>query len=85
MNPQPGAYTEFRGRILKVWSSQVVEEETTGFMPGDVVKTDVKRGFVVQTGSGQLLLTEVQPAGRPRMSAAEFLRGYRITAGSQLG
>jgi methionyl-tRNA formyltransferase len=85
MNPKPGAYTEFKGRILKVWRSQLVDEEKTGFMPGDVVKTDVKRGFVVQTGSGQLLLTEVQPAGRPRMSAAEFLRGYRITAGTQLG
>lgn len=85
MNPQPGAYTEFKGRILKVWRSQVVDEEITGFMPGDVVKTDTKRGFVVQTGSGQLLLTEVQPAGRPRMSAAEFLRGYRITPGSHLG
>ncbi|MGB4042376.1 MAG: methionyl-tRNA formyltransferase, partial [Thermacetogeniaceae bacterium] len=61
MNPKPGAYTEFKGRILKVWRSQLVDEEKTGFMPGDVVKTDVKRGFVVQTGSGQLLLTEVQP------------------------
>lgn len=43
MNPQPGAYTEFEGRILKVWRSQVVDEEVTGSMPGDVVETDAKR------------------------------------------
>jgi methionyl-tRNA formyltransferase len=85
MNPQPGAYTELEGRIMKVWSSRVVDEENTDLSPGDVVKTDSKNGFIVQTGSGQLLVTEVQPAGRSRMSAAAFLRGYRITPGFHLG
>ena len=46
---------------------------------------DPKVGFSVETGQGQLFLTEVQPAGRQRMTAAEFVRGYRISPGMRLG
>ncbi len=85
MNPRPGAYTVFKGKTLKVWRALVVSEKAIGGEPGNVVALEPREGFVVQTGSGQLLLTEVQPAGRNRMSGAEFLRGYRISPGMRLG
>ncbi len=85
MNPAPGAYTFFRGRILKIWRAQVLPGDPGKFCPGQVTETDEKHGFIVQTGEGCLLIKEVQPAGRPRMSAAEFLRGYRLQSGTVLG
>lgn len=85
MNPKPGAYTVLKGgKTLKIWQSSI-NDETTGYVPGEVVESNPKSGFIVQTGSGQILLTEVQPAGRARMSAAEFVRGYNIAPGLRLG
>lgn len=85
MNPKPGAYTVLKGSILKIWRSQVNKDLLSGFLPGEVVDSNPKTGFSVQTGRGQIVLQEVQPASRPRMSAAEFVRGYRISPGLRLG
>jgi len=84
MNPKPGAYTVLEGKNLKIWSAEVIDSDTSGSEPGVVVELDKKAGPLIQTGSGSLLLTEVQPAGRKRMSGSEFLRGYRISPGMRL-
>jgi methionyl-tRNA formyltransferase len=44
----------------------------------------VRRGIVVGTGEGALLLLEVQLEGKRRMSAAEFLRGFTLPVGTAL-
>ncbi len=44
----------------------------------------VRRGVVVGTGKGALLLLEVQLEGKRRMSAAEFLRGFALPMGTAL-
>ena len=41
--------------------------------------------LVVATGSGALSLEELQPAGKRVLSAAEFLRGYRVQVGDRFG
>ncbi len=40
-----------------------------------------KGGIAVQTGAGILIVTEIQPPGGRRMSAAEFLRSPRLRPG----
>ncbi|MGB9792632.1 MAG: methionyl-tRNA formyltransferase [Thermacetogeniaceae bacterium] len=85
MNPQPGAYTLFKGNVLKIWGAKPVEGNSGQFMPGQVVDADPKSGFSVQTGDGRIVVTEVQPFGRKRMSSAEFVRGYKIYQGLTLG
>ncbi len=52
--------------------------------PGAVVDIDGDR-LLVQTGEGTLALTEVQPAGKRRMSGGEFQRGYRVEIGDRFG
>jgi methionyl-tRNA formyltransferase len=42
-------------------------------------------GFVLMTGDGCLLVLRVQPAGRKAMSAADYLKGYRLQRGNRLG
>ena len=79
LNPWPGTYTFRDGQMLKIWAAEVCDG-SYGAMPGTVVAVD-KNSFSVQTGSGVLRVTEVQPQGKRRMSAEEYLRGYRLEQG----
>ena len=46
---------------------------------------DTDLSFAVATGDGILVLEEIQPAGKRKMTSEEFLRGYTIQVGDQLG
>ena len=73
-----GAHTTFRGSRLKVWRSRVLD--TGPAAPG------LLEGLVVGTGDGGLELVEVQPEGRARQAAADWLRGLRPPpTGERLG
>lgn len=76
LTPWPGAFTYYEQegarRMLKVLRA---EPSTESGAPGTVVAAD-KRGIVTACGSGSLRLLEVQPEGRKRMSAQEFLSGH---------
>lgn len=89
MDPWPGAYTEHAGRAVKIWRVSVAAgDDPPGealIYPGQVTAVDKKEGFVVQAGVGKVLVREVQPQGKSRMSAAEFARGYRVVPGQTLG
>jgi methionyl-tRNA formyltransferase len=82
-NPMPGAFTEWQGGLLKVHRSRPVPGQRGE--PGAVLLADPRQGLVVATGDGALLLTEVQPAGKPPMEGSAFVRGYPIQAGDRLG
>ncbi|MBM7555508.1 methionyl-tRNA formyltransferase [Halanaerobacter jeridensis] len=86
MNPWPGAYTYKDEELLKLWDSEIYDETASSdFTPGTVVKTDDEQGIIVQTGEGQLLITQLQPANKSRMSATDYLLGYELEAGVKLG
>jgi methionyl-tRNA formyltransferase len=84
MNPWPGAYTTHKTKIIKVWQAQSVSSQSD-YQPGQVIEVDKNKGFIVQTGQGQVMIQEVQPQGGKRMAAAAFARGYGITTGDLLG
>jgi methionyl-tRNA formyltransferase len=75
------AWTTFRGRRLTVLDVALGPDghEAGEHAPG------VLDGFVVATGSGSLLLRQVQPESRSPMSADEWLRGVRPAVGERLG
>jgi methionyl-tRNA formyltransferase len=54
-------------------------------VPGTVVKVAKGLGPIVQTGSGYLLLTEVQPAGKRPQSGGDFVNGTRLAIGEIFG
>jgi len=81
LSPDPGASARFRGEVLKVFRARIRDERGE---PGAVVAVG-KDGFVVACGEGSLALEEVAPAGRKRMTGAEFVRGYRPEIGERLG
>jgi methionyl-tRNA formyltransferase len=81
LQPWPGAFTLFRGRNLHVWSA--VEAEVT--LPSGSLTVDNGR-LLAGCGRGtSLALLELQPEGKRRMSAADFIHGYHPQAGERLG
>lgn len=85
-NPWPVAWTYYGGEPLKIWAAQVVEEKTLAAPAGTIVKVAAE-GLIVATGSGALLLTEVQLPGKRAMAVADLLRGRPdyFKAGEVLG
>jgi methionyl-tRNA formyltransferase len=83
-SPAPGAWTVWRGEPLKLYRAALEQPETGADAEvGEVAQQD-DRAFV-RCGEGWLELIEVQPAGRRRQSAAEFVRGASLEPGERLG
>ena len=84
MNPWPGAHTTLHGKVLKIWRAHQIEHGTDNGGKGKVVAVE-NQGIIVQTGLGQVIVTELQMQARSRMAAGEFLRGYPVKPGEVLG
>ena len=82
LNSWPSAYTDWDGKVMKIWQAEVLEEESSA-NPGTITRVE-KDAFSVQTGKGQLLVKELQIPGKKRMETGAFLRGYDLEAGTVL-
>ena len=72
-DPWPGAFADFDGRKLKVFTAAITDLHGK---PGEILRRD--RELVVATSDASLSLTEVQFEGKRRLSAVEFLRGAKL-------
>lgn len=85
LNAWPGAFTAFSHKVMKIWQARIIEEESTPKTePGTVLET-TEDAIVVQCGRGTLELLEIQPFGKRRMMATEFLRGVKLAPGTKFG
>lgn len=82
LDPWPGSFTFFNGKLLKVHRVGVVAAPSKGG-PGEVVRAD-SAGFWVATASGTLSLDEVQLENKKRLAGSEFIKGARVKAGDRL-
>ncbi len=82
LDPWPCATTTRQGALLKLWRARV--EAGHAGPAGTVLSVD-RDGPVVATGRGALRLTDVQAAGKRRMSASDWARGARLEPGEVLG
>jgi len=81
--PWPGAFTMLDGKKLIVHKLQPVPQPRSA-EPGQIFGEN--QHLIVACASGTALeLLELQPEGKNRMSAAEFLRGNPIAPGTRLG
>ncbi|HEV2146795.1 MAG TPA: methionyl-tRNA formyltransferase [Longimicrobiaceae bacterium] len=79
----PGAWTPQGDRgPLKLYRPRV--ERASG-EPGTVLDADPQGGILVACGEDAVRIAEVQPAGKRRMTAGEWVRGRGIAAGDRLG
>lgn len=79
-DPAPGAFTRWGAETLKIWSAEAIAGHGEA---GTVLEASEGR-LVVATGAGALALKSVQKPGGRRLSAADFLRGTPISAGTRL-
>ena len=79
-NPWPGAFSEWEGRLLKIWKGEVREGTPAGKAG---VVTWIGTDFIeVGTEKGSFLIKEIQLEGKKRMSVKDFLSGNPIRIGT---
>ncbi|CUA80160.1 methionyl-tRNA formyltransferase [Anoxybacillus suryakundensis] len=84
MNPWPVAYTTYGDERWKIWWGEKVQSSSQA-KPGTIVAVE-QDGIIVATGNETAIkITELQPAGKRKMSATDFLRGTTISIGTVLG
>ncbi len=83
LTPWPSAYTNWNGKVMKIWDAEVVEGGSEA-APGTIIKVE-KDAFYVQTGENLLKVCELQIPGKKRMDAGAFMRGYQVKEGVVLG
>ena len=82
MTPWPSAFTYLDGKMLKIWKAGY-REDNSGDSAGMIFKAK-DDGIFVSTGGGTLIFKEVQIAGKKKMSAGDFIRGYKGLKGKFL-
>jgi methionyl-tRNA formyltransferase len=81
-NPAPVAHTAWQGEAIKVWAAHALASEAAApTHPFGTVLHVGADGIAVSTGSGILVLTELQRAGGKRLAVADFLRGFAVLPG----
>ena len=83
MYPWPVAHTLWQGERFKIYEATLADG--TG-KPGEILEAG-KKHLVVATGEGAISLQTVQPAGKPKMSIADFLNGAgrNLAVGDKFG
>ncbi len=80
----PGGWTTLEGETLKLFRPLPHPDAHSQAPPGTVLLADPSRGFTVACGRGTLVVEEVQPAGKRRMPATDWLRGRPLATGTLL-
>src|SRR5699024_7579063 len=96
--PAPGAWTTFRGELLKLQPVELLSAVADPTATPAHVSTEApearlrqgeirvrRRDVLVGTGSGPVRLGTVQPHGKQAMAAADWARGARPEHGEVLG
>jgi methionyl-tRNA formyltransferase len=82
-NPFPGANFEKDDQVIKVWSAKKTNLPSDGRAPGEIIAIE-REGIHVATGSGILLLTELQKPGAKRGLASQLAQGLAWKPGQKL-
>jgi len=81
LSPFPGAWCEIDGKRVKVHLCEYVEiDDTHGHPPG----TALDDNLLIACALDAIRLITVQPAGKSKMTADEFLRGTEVAKGKKL-
>ncbi|MFL6211647.1 MAG: methionyl-tRNA formyltransferase [Pyrinomonadaceae bacterium] len=85
LQPWPNAYTIFRNQRLVIWQARHLLTNVGTAQAGEIMLAHGDQLVVVCAGGTALQLLEVQPEGRRRVSARDFLNGAHVQIGEVLG
>src|SRR6266550_5583403 len=80
-DPKPGAFTTRNGIDVKLFGPRPIERRKGA--AGEVI--EVTPEFIVACGRDAIRISDVQPSGKNRMTAAEWARGRGVSVGDILG
>ncbi len=85
LSPWPGAYTYWRGTMLKILQVALADcdPEMPPVPPGTLIDFDPQRGPRIATGQGCIRIQMIQPQAKKPMSGSDFCRGYRLAVGTR--
>ncbi|MBP8718564.1 MAG: methionyl-tRNA formyltransferase [Candidatus Caldatribacteriota bacterium] len=84
----PGAYTEFKGRRIKITKVNLLEKSVAEHnliqqKPGTIIKVE-KEGIQVLTGDNTIIVIKrLVPSGAKEMDVLEFINGYHPQIGDE--
>lgn len=82
LDPWPSAYSFLAGKRYRFFSPEIVLRQSPE-PPGTICRAD-RQGLLIATGSDCLLIREIQPEGKKRMTVEACLRGAPIAPGTLL-
>ena len=85
MDAVPGAWSELGGGPVKLFRPEAEPDVTPEASPGTIVDADRTTGLLVAAGDGAVRIGEVQPAGKSRMKAGDWVLGRGASAGQRFG
>lgn len=80
LDPVPTAWTVYNDEVLKIWKAVKFECDNSTAKCGEIADI-TKKGFVVKTGDGFVLVTEIQARGGKRMATDAYMRGHAVEKG----
>jgi methionyl-tRNA formyltransferase len=84
--PWPVAFVTTESGPLRIWKTSVgPSRESDEPPPGSILRIERDALVVACGGQTALIVEQVQPAGKERMSASAFARGKRLEPGDFLG
>lgn len=81
LNPWPMAYSFIGTKRFVI--DTVLKSDECG-KSGEVLRAD-ENGLVIACGKGSILIKNIKPEGKKRMSVADYLRGHKIEKGTIIG
>lgn len=79
LNPSPIAYTHYDNTVMKIYKSRILNE-LTNKQVGCIIDVS-KEGLKVSTGSGVLLIEEIQFPGKKPLKVKDYIIGNKIDEG----
>lgn len=79
LNPWPMAYTHYEDKVMKIYKSTVINEVSEESV-GSIIEVS-KDGLKVATGSGVLLIEEIQFPGKKPLKVKDYIIGNKIQIG----
>lgn len=76
LNSWPGAYAMLDGKRIKIWKCYISENSFTNLMNGQITNF-YEDGFGVKVSNGEIIITEIQPEGKKKMSAVSYINGLQ--------
>ena len=80
-NPQPGAWTTFKGNKMGIFDCEYIETLESG-MPGRFLRIE-EDGILVRLNGGSIKIKRVQPEGERKISASDWAQQENIKPGGR--